>query len=224
MSSLQVSFKHYARTGDVDSVEQAVGEYGLDVCGGAEAFVCAAEEGHTHVLDVLAGAGLRESGEAMMRAISCKQMDSVKFLVCQYEKNSLNFVAGTNIGVIILFKVLEYFEEDFSPKLVHWLIKVGVNTDARVTLIQDTSAPLFITARELIQKFKEKNSREDVPMLYAIDRVLKQEEAIKAHSWVWPRPRVFAKHKKKKGRVVVRIFRINTSHAVLGALWRYTRK
>lgn len=217
---IQSYFKRVA-SGDVAAVQKAVDGFGLEVCGGADAFVCAAEEGHTQVLDVLSEAGVRDAAEALMRAISLKQRSSIKFLVRQYERHSLTYLQGTRTGVTILFKVLEYFEDCFSPKLAYWLIESGVNLDTRVALVQGGNiARRYITARELVSEFRTVHSRESVPTLYAIERTMKQQEAVQALSWLWPS----VNPKKRSQRVVVRIVRNRTARVALRGLLRYMEK
>lgn len=182
-------------------------------------FVCAAEQGHTQLLDVLSEAGVRDTGEALMRAISLKKRNSTMFLIRQYDRYNLNYVNNTRTGVTLLFKVLEYFEDCFSPKLVRWLMDAGVNTDTRVALVQPGVPQRFITPRELIDEFKRVYTREGVPALYAIDTLLKQEAAAKALDWLWPR--VETVNRRRKATVVVRIYRPTTPNVALRALLRY---
>ena len=123
----------------------------------------------------------------------------------------------------ILFKVLEYFEDCFSPKLFRWLIEAGVNTDHRVVLVQRGDRPdRYISARELVEEFTTVHSPESVPALFAIEKTMKQQEAVKALSWLWPVEKKSGKS-GKSGRVVVRVVRNRAPRVVLRSLLRYTR-
>lgn len=221
-----------SEAGEIANVAKCL-EHGLDVCGGEDrgvyALSDAAAKGHVGVLGVLSEAGVRDSGEALMRAISVKNRDSIMFLVKHYENHSLtHLLRDTRTGVLILFKVLEYFYDPLSPKLVRWLIGVGANTTPKVTIVQPGGVSTIYTARELVGWYKRKHNREEVPTLYAIDQLLKQEEAVKALSWRWPRDLCLCRSGRKKQECVrfrVKFLSRNTtSRVVLQGLLRYTRK
>ena len=228
LTSLQAFLKNAARAGDIASVREAL-QHGLNVCGGADggvdAFVCAAEEDHTEVLDVLCEAGVRDTGEALMRAISLKKRDSTMFLLKQYERDSLNHVNNTRTGVLLMFKVLEYFDDYFSAKLFRWLMDAGANTEARVSLVQSVDEPaLVITARELVDRFKGVHSREECPALYLIDKLLKQEVATKALSWLWPYEHEVRAPPCKCTHIRIWRQKTVTSPVALRSILRYMRK
>lgn len=219
--NLNMLLEDAARAGEVGAVREFLNEPGFDLRDGFHAFVCAAEEGHIQVLDVLSQAGVRDTGEALMRAISLKKWDSAVFLFRQYDRFNLNHINNTRTGVSILFKALEYFQDCFSPKLLRWLMDAGANTHARVKLVQPGLPCRFITPRELIDEFKRVDTRQSVPSLYAIDNLLKQEAGVLARDWLWPKDKT---GRKSKNTVAVRIVLPTTPHVALSALFKYTRK
>ena len=233
MSQIPILLAMKCEAGDVADVEKLL-KHGLELCGGEDRGVCAltvaAEKGHRRVLELLSGAGVRDDGEALMRAIIVKNRDSIMFLVKHYERHSLAHVLrDTRTGVLILFKVLEYFSDPLSPRLMHWLVGVGANTAPRVLVFQRGGVAIKSTARELVASLKQKHTREEVPTLYAMDRLLKQEEAVKALSWRWPGCECSSciSKRTRDSRVLSRavyMSRNATSRVVLQGLLRYTRK
>lgn len=225
-------FELAADEGDVDGVKRVL-QHGLDICGGASrgvnVLIRSARRGHVGVMQLLSEAGVRDTGEALMCAIRFNRRNSIMFLLKQYERYSLNYVDGTRAGVKLLFKTIELFRYSFSPKLLHWLVGAGVPTKARVTVVQHPAAGAGrekLTARELVDIYEDTYTREEAPTLYAIDKVLKQEEAIHAVSWLWPSVD-WRWPSKKRPPIPVHVERRSnrsTSRVVLSGLVNYIKK
>ena len=231
-TKFQRVFELAVEEGDVEVVKHAL-EHGLDIfgglSGGVNALVQSARRGHVGVMQLLSEAGVRDTGAALMCAIRFYRRNSVMFLLKHYETCSLNYVDGTRTGVSLLFKTIELFRYSFSPKLLHWLVSAGVPTKARVTVVQHPAAGAGrekFTPRELVDFYKDAYTREEAPTLFAIDKLLKQEEAVHAVSWLWPA--VDWRWPSKKATPipvhVVRRSRSSTSRVVLSGLVRYINK
>lgn len=235
ITSLEAIFELVSDEGCVDGVKQAL-EHGLDVCGGPSrglvALHNATRGGHVEVMRVLTDAGVRDTScSALVVALFLGRRDAIRFLLKHYERhykrNSISDVYGT---ISLMFTIIHNSPWSFSPKLVRWLIDAGVNTKVVAKPVVCGSM-VFVresdTPREVLDRLKAKHPPEQAPMLYAIDRLLHQEDAVHAKSWLWPRvePEVEPEVEPAKKTLSTRTrWSRSKSGVVLRGLRRYNSK
>ena len=230
ITSLEAAFELVSDQGSVDGVKLAL-EHGLDICGGPSRGLAALHNatrgGHVEVMRVLTDAGVRDTScSALVVALFLGRRDATRFLLKHYKRNSISDVYGT---MSLMFTIIHNSQWSFSPKMVRWLIDAGVNTKV-VAKPVECGSWVFVgegkTPREVLDGLKAKHPPEQAPMLHAIDRLLHQEAAVHAKSWLWPG--VDWRWPSKKGPPIpvhiVRRSGSSTSRVVLSGLSNYTKK
>lgn len=205
---------------------------GLESCGGAsrgvKALELAAGADQVEVMELLTEAGVRDTGTAFACAVIGNHRKSILFLRRQYYRDSLDHINKGNksSGPTLLICAIRSYEYSFAPKLVRWLLDAGASTTTRVTMVDDDGYEVHRgTARECMRS-ERATQVGNGGRLDAIGRLLRQEDAIHAKSWLWPRNTQAAK--KKTGRIttmaLVRKSSSDTSRIVLRGLLGYSRK
>ena len=231
---LHVVFDQAAVDGKCDAVREMLG-LGLGVCGGisrgVKALEHAAGKGHVEVMQILTDAGVKDTGTCFVAAAQFSQRNSVRFLMKQYEKDSLGHVEATSGPSLLIAAIKNHNHCGFGPKMVRWLLNAGANTkESLVCRLHPTTGPQFDfgTPNVFLGREMARYPAGKVPRtLTAIDRMLKQEEAVHAKSWLWPGVDAEVEEMKNKpSSTSIRIWTIRrcTSRVVVGGLLRYTRK
>lgn len=231
-TNLHITFDQAAVDGKCD-VMRAMLRLGLDVCGGisggVKALEHAAGKGHVEVMQLLTDAGVKDTGACFVLAAQLGQRNSIRFLMKQYEKDALDHVEASS-GPTLLIAAIK--NQRLGPKMVRWLMDAGANTRQSLILrVHPTMGPQVDvgTPKNFLGRGMARYTPGKVPpTLIAIDRLLRQEEAVHAKSWLWPEVDVEVEETGKKSSLtsihVVRMSRSTTSRVVLGGLLRYTRK
>lgn len=228
-----------AARGHYDAVERMLSRVGLERCGGAsrgvKALELAAGADQVEVMELLTEAGVRDTGTAFFCALMEKKRNAMLFLRKQYERDSLDHInKGTkSSGPTLLISAIRSYEYKFAPKLVRWLLDAGASTTTRVTMVDDDGYEVHRgTARECM-RIQRLAGVENGGRLDAIGRLLQQEDAIHAKSWLWNNAKdpesVDTKDTAESvdPTTPIRLARRSsgdTSRVVLHALSRYCRK
>lgn len=219
--------------GHYDAVQRMLSRVGLEGCGGAsrglKALELAAGADQVEVMQLLTEAGVRDTGTAFVCAVIGEHRKSILFLRKQYYRDSLDHINKGNksSGPTLLICAIRNYEYKFAPKLVRWLLDAGASTTARVTMIDDDGYEVHRGTALECMRSERVAEVENGGRLDAISRLLRQEEAIHAKSWLWPQ-KYSETSKKNSGRIsTMALVRKNsqaTSRVVLRGLLRYTGK
>lgn len=192
-----------ALNGHSSVVKEFMQHLGIERCGGHSAGVAAlrlaAEREHIDAMAILIGAGgVTDTGDALMTAATVGREGSVKFLLRQMEgtRAGLSAYASTPgpSGKTPLVSAIDAgFGRLCSPRVVRMLVEAGADTSPTLTsrnkngLIVHKSAPLALTEHYLREKkiAGKTATEEELRRLEAARRVLSQEKAIHAVSWLW---------------------------------------
>lgn len=214
--------------GHYDTVQRMLSRVGLEGCGGAsrgvKALELAAGADQVEVMQLLTEAGVRDTGTAFVCAVIGKHRKSILFLRKQYERDSLDHInnGAKSSGPTLLICAIRNYKYKFAPKLVRWLLDAGASTTTSVTMVDDDGYEAHNgSALECMRTHrlaKVENGRLD-----AIGRLLQQEEAIHAKSWLWPEGTPSPK-KKSRPITTMAIVTRNSSGVVLRGLLRYSGK
>ena len=199
--------------------------FGLETCGGHteghQAFQVASFFGHVDLLELLAQKGIRDTGAALIFGTFGSKQESVKFLLNKYKESSEQDQVQDRVNyrdergrTALMMAVGKY---NFSPKMVKWLVEAGADTTVRVEVPQDGDDTLL----EWTTKLMVGETEENVQKVKAIRRVLMQEDAVHAKSWLWPE--TCTNSSKKKFGPITAVVRRN-SRVVNLALLRYSGK
>jgi len=221
-----------AARGHYDAVQRMLSRVGLEGCGGAsrgvKALELAAGADQVEVMELLTDAGVRDTGKAFTCAVIGKHRKSILFLRKQYERDSLDHInkGAKSSGPPLLICAIRSYEYKFAPKLVRWLLDAGASTTTRVTMVDDDGYKVDRSTALECMRIQRLAPVENGGRLDAIGRLLQQEEAIHAKSWLWPRKT--QSPKKKSGPITtMALLRKNssdTSRVVLRGLLRYSGK
>lgn len=90
---LELVFAVCVEEGDVGGVRKAL-EHGVEFCGDLGDLLCsAATNGHVEILQIFAEFGVKDSRRrGLTCAVESRQWDSARFLVKQYDEESLDYV------------------------------------------------------------------------------------------------------------------------------------
>ena len=235
-TDLHIAFDEAALAGRDEQVRRMLSSLGLEVCGGESrgliALQVSAANGHLNVVEILSKAGVKDSdGKALVFAINFMKRDCVEFLLKQYDRESLDHAKSSGPEFLhVLTRNYLYFGPTFSPRLARWIMNAGANAESPyihddVLGTRANFGPLrktldFLMGRHGVNKVP--------PTLVAIDRLLKQEDAVHAISWLWVSSESSEGTKKRSKRStsthILRKSAHVTSRVVLGGLLRYTRK
>lgn len=179
-------------------------------------------------MQLLTAAGVRDTGIAFICAVIQKIRNSIIFLRKQYERDSLDHINKGNqsSGPTLLICAIRNNEYRFAPKLVRWLLDAGASTTAKVTMEDPDGYEVYRgTAQECMRSERATQVvGENGGRLDAIGRLLLQEDAVHANSWLWPQN----SSRKDSGRITtMALVRRNcraTSRVVMGGLFRYSGK
>lgn len=190
-----------AQLGHAAVVCELLQQVGLRGCGGeasgVNALRLAAENQHLEIMAALTDAGVVDTGVALVGAAGGGREASVKYLLRNEPKaTTLEFpyVMGGGVRNPLFGSV-----QGCSPRVVRLLIDAGADTTGTITthLINletnrpeevKTFKPLDLAERSIREKkIGEKDATEEqLHKLEAIRRLLLQEEAVHALSWLWP--------------------------------------
>lgn len=219
-------FQICADQGDVANVRKAL-EHRPDLCvsRGIPVLHSAAELGHVGVMEVLSEYGVKDTVVALFKSVRSRQWESARFLVKQYDRDSLDHVKQLDVGVNLLFLVMCKHKSYFAPKFVRWLMDAGVELRQRVSVPVRSEQRPFL-AQDFVDFHMGNREASDIPYLYAIGKLLKQEEAVHAKSWLWPLVLwLWAGRKKKSLSLSLNPVRSSRySRVALRGLFRYTEK
>lgn len=124
----------------------------------------------------------------------------------QYGLDSLDHVKTTS-GATLLILTIERYKESFAPKLLHWLLNQGATRiELKMAIYAADGMP---------------------PSLQAMNRLLLQQDAVYAVSWLWTNS-IWTKSTTKSPLRLPRFCwkrsTTSTSGVALRGLLRYTRK
>lgn len=167
---------------------------GLAKCGGETAGSIAlrssAGRGNTEVMEALIAGGVKYLGPALSLAITNRQEDCVKLLLrlhenvsCKYINNSVEKLGRTPLMCAIT-------QPQVAPALrfARWLMDAGADTASRVR-VTDGEGTAFSkkhhsTGMRGLRTIHER-VRRSIHGLKAMRRLLLQNEAVHAVSWLW---------------------------------------
>lgn len=226
---LHDDFDDAAIEGNGDSIREMLERFGLDFCGGVSrgmrALEGAAGKGHVEVMQILTDAGVKDTGSCLVFALQCRQRISARFLMKQYQRDSLDHVEKCSGATLLNEAIVSHTVS--GVKMVRWLMNARASTKKRVVIKQYNPGAVehvvMGTCRETLDREIQRHLPGKVPpTLTAIDRLLEQEEAVHANSWLWPETDVEEKIKKKKKSGSV--FKCMCARVVVGGLLRYAQK
>ena len=230
MTGLHFVFDKAAADGNCDGI-RAMLSLGLDLCGGisrgVKAMGQAASKGHVEVMQILTDAGVKDTGTCFVIATQRTKRDAIRFLMKQYELDSLDHIEASTGPALLTVCIKNHDLSGFCVKLVRWLIDTGADSSKPLVCSLGTTMPGldFGTPRMILgREIAEYSLGEVPPTLTAIDRLLQQEEAVHAKSFLWPE---VEDEVQKPGSISSRIFRVSrctASRVVVGGLLRYTCK
>lgn len=134
-----------------------------------------------------------------------------------------------NVGV-------QHYQESFAPKLLRWLLDQGASMKNTMRLIDSTGKvyPRVETTTSLREVIEQKMAKYvDVdkypPSLQAMNRLLLQQDAVYAVSWLWTcKSKYKSKSTTKSSNPLPRFCwkrsTTSTSGVALRGFFRYTRK
>ena len=228
--SEEVAFEKAAVLGHYDAVQRMLADPGLDVCGGAsrgvKALELAAGTDQVEVMQLLAEAGVRDTGSALASAIIVAKRNSINFLLKQYERDSLDHV-NKGSGPTLLICAIRNYKYKFAPKLVRWLLDSGASTTRIVTMVDADGIQVHRGTARACMRFEKATQvvGGNGGKLEAIGRLLKQEDAVHAISWVWPRiEEAIPTTTTTMVLPLVRRSREATSRVALRGILRYSKK
>lgn len=188
--------------GHSDVVREVIDQVGIEGCGGTSAGVDALRQaaGHQHVeiLSVLTGAGVLDTGEAVIEAATCGREASLRYLLRQHwrqtpgERAYVNNICDSS-GKTLLFCSIANWRHN-TTRILRLLIDAGADTTTAVRLkgagkaVVFDGTPLAFTAFFLRVRKRggEDATEEQLQQLKGVRRLLLQVEAIYAVSWLWP--------------------------------------
>lgn len=195
-------------------MRELIEQVGIKGCGGesggVDALCQAGQQHRVGIMAMLTEAGVVDTGEALAAAASAGREESVKFLLQQHRqrqrRTGRNSTRGADayvnrsrdmLGRTPLRSTIDSGGRLCSPRIVRLLIDTGADTTSFNTftysglagLPEDT--PLDLTTRKLREKKVggQAATADQLRRLEGIRRLLLQEEAIHATSWVWPKGR-----------------------------------
>jgi len=186
--------------GHLEVVRELIQFSGIEGCGGVtrgvDALALAAIEQKVEIMGILTGAGVVDTGEALIAAVQNGKMDSVRFLLQQKVARSpgvgyLN-VRDPERATPLLRSVLSF--PPYSPRMVRLLVDAGADPSAGIPVKGEGSSPCngtVLAFTELMLKDKKvgggKNATEEqLNGLEGIRRLLLRVDALRAVSWCWP--------------------------------------
>ena len=203
--AISVPLDAAAQCGRSEVVQELIQQVGVEGSGGASGGVRALELAamfrHVGIMGMLMEAGVVDTGKALMSAVSCGRVESVKFLL---QQNRAPFIEGGYVNVRAddgATPLLRCALKCLSPRIVRLLIDAGADTTSAILLansVKDTPLGFVdVFIRQKIIGFKgilrgEDATEEQLHILEAIRRLLLRVEAVHATSWLWksaaPRP------------------------------------
>ncbi|CAN0048152.1 unnamed protein product [Hapterophycus canaliculatus] len=191
-----------ALNGHSDTVREFVQEVGIDRCGGASSCVGAlrlASEGqYVDTMAILLGAGVSDTGEALMIAAGYGREASVKFLLEELEseparRSAYASARGSYGRTPLITSIDAGGGRPCSLRVVRMLLNAGADTASTITFktmegfVVHNVTPLAFTTNILRdKKIGEKPATEEqLSQLQVVRRLFLQEEAIHASSWLW---------------------------------------
>lgn len=181
-------------------------------------------------MQLLVDAGVKDTGVSMLFATHLCQKRSIRFLMRLYEEQSLSHVKYDS-GSSLLIGCIKMHDSlgNFGPKMMRWLLDSGANT-TKSLIVMDLNLKVHVnvgTPRKFLAHEISGHDGDKPPALTAIDRLLNQEEAVHAKSWLW----VASDTQKKKKRIKrlplspsTILVNCSGSKVVSRAMLRYTRK
>lgn len=197
-----------AGNGHSEVVRELIQQFGLTGCSGGsdglQTLVMATRDGHVEVMDILTGAGVVDTGGALLHGAWGGHEGAVKFLLQQRAgQSSLEDSPHVNFCDLSGRTPLVYAIESESTgyraaRIVRMLVDAGADTTSAVRLTGTSGVgptvifndtPLALTTRVLREKkfIGGKDATEKkLHGLEAIRRLLLCVEAVHAVSWLWP--------------------------------------
>ena len=165
-------------------------QFGIEGCGGVsggvEALRQAAGNHHVDIMTTLAEAGVVDNGTVLVETVARGFEAAVKLLLQQKEEASNGQAAYLNFrgksGFTPLLAATGYGGVSLpSPRIARFLVEAGADTSLRAT-------PLELTTRMLREKkiATEDATEEQLHRVEGVRRLLLQEEAVHAVSFLWP--------------------------------------
>lgn len=192
-----------AQNGHSDVACELVQQLGIRGCGGesggVNALRLAARGQYLDIMSVLAGAGVVDTGEALINAAECGREGSVMYLLQQqqqkgdtaggaqpYVESKASFTGTTPLFTCIAFCASN------APKVARLLVDAGADATSALRILHVpggcSDTPLALTLRYL--RLKSVNgtpaTEEQMHKLEAIRRLLLQVPAVHAVAWLWP--------------------------------------
>ncbi|CAM9824816.1 unnamed protein product [Scytosiphon promiscuus] len=166
---------------------------GVEACssggGGVEALCLAAKHERVEAMLILRKAGVVDTGEALINAVTVGSSTSAKFLLHQHQQppDYVNFHKEMGLTPIISGAY------SASPRIVRMLLDHGADESLVVLAPNQAGGAFESSAMDLVVRnleWKELQgvtaTEEQLYRLESIRRLLLQAEAVRAVSWVWP--------------------------------------
>ena len=213
--------------GHAEIVSWLLQRFGREVCGGPHdgiiALVTASTRRHYAIMTILLDAGVVDDGRTLLLAINQRNVQSVKFLLEHRAHNTVNAPAGGDMESYLSHSYKAGSDAKWTPlyqcfhpealtptscKIMRLLLDHGADTSPEIipicsgrigTILQYSQFQLFWGGGDYDHTMAEKPRMYGLKGLY---RLLVQEEAIHATSWLWPNgagatpPSTTAAHKK----------------------------
>lgn len=187
MTQLRKDLVEAVKDGKYDTVQGMLSS-GLYTDFHDEAMLVAAGWDQVEIIELSADFGARDiTGIALEAAINGGHVESIKGLLKLYEKDSLDHVnrQGHYLLRLSILKCTDinpgkYMSSYFGPKLVRWLMGAGANPKMGAGKANQSALDLMDNCRAMPSLFEKGMSTLD-----GIHRLLLQEEAVHAESWLW---------------------------------------
>lgn len=192
-----------ALNGHAGAVRELVQQVGIERCGGESSGVTAlrlaAEKERIDTMAILVGAGVTDTGEALMVAAELGREASVKFLLQQLEDKPAGLSAyastrGAYGRTPLISSIDTGVRRLCSPRVTRLLLDAGADTSPSFTFRNmegfevHNGTPLALTTHFLREKIigGKLATEEQLRRLEAVRNMLLQEKAIHVVSWLWP--------------------------------------
>jgi len=199
-----------AQCGHSDVVRELVQQLGIEGCGGASGGVnalrLAARGQYMGIMDLLTGAGVVDTGIALIDAAECGQQVAVKFLLLLHQQRHQQkrkastsgraYVNATDPGCgSTALTMCIAFCRKHSPRVARLLVDAGADTTSAVQItarggpVAFNDTPLALLQHNLGEKQIQGQpaTKKQLRRLDAIRRLLLQTDAVHAVSWGWGR-------------------------------------
>ena len=188
-----------AENGHSGVVRELLRQVGIEGCGGdsggVDALELAAQEQHIEIMGMLMGAGVVDTGATVLiSAAEDGRVAAAKILLQQGKLSTRDEDAYINARCSSGRTALTRAICGTFPRIVRLLVDAGADTTSVVrftdtdgeVVFDDTPLALTVLYLRSRRMGQEKITEEGLYQLEAIHRLLMQEEAVHAVSWLWP--------------------------------------